>query len=319
MLACTGCAAVQDMQYSCSNYCRAFMAWQTQSKKFNGRHSADYATGWKKGYFSVAMGGPGCPPAIPPERYWRSKYQSLEGQRAIEAWYRGFEDGSLASERDGTNNWHEVPTYAHGTVAIGGVDTLMPRSARLPMGGGINIAPAPAGESVPADPMWSQQALSNTSLWSGPPLPAEADDANPPRRAIATTNVPKPKSADRPTEAVAAKQQAVGAIAATANNVDAAKTDPVKAATAQALAEATSRNTTTAVTDKAAQPAATMRLLADGAPRLAATQAESSAANDGSTTDSTNSGDQSVERVAKRETFGPVNPLRRGSNQGILR
>lgn len=64
--------------------------------------------GFRAGYRDVASGGNGCPPAIPPRKYWTWKYQTPEGQAKVAAWFEGFPYGAKAAEQDGAGLWSEI-------------------------------------------------------------------------------------------------------------------------------------------------------------------------------------------------------------------
>jgi hypothetical protein len=106
-----GCASIEDKQYRHSKAIEARLAWYSSAGVPGRIHSgADYASGWRKGYYDVAMGGRGCPPSVPPEKYWGTKYQSSAGHQAIQSWYAGYQNGAIAADRAGANNWHDVPS-----------------------------------------------------------------------------------------------------------------------------------------------------------------------------------------------------------------
>jgi hypothetical protein len=73
-------------------------------------HSVDYAQGFEEGYYDVASGGDGCPPPLPPEKYWRATYNSPVGQEHVKAWFQGFRDGAAAARADGV--------AAYGTIYV---------------------------------------------------------------------------------------------------------------------------------------------------------------------------------------------------------
>ncbi len=49
-----------------------------------------FADGFKAGYLDVANGGKGCPPVVPPKRYWSACYMTPKGQQAAQQWFAGF-------------------------------------------------------------------------------------------------------------------------------------------------------------------------------------------------------------------------------------
>jgi len=92
-------------------------AWR-EIQKANGGHtySADYARGFKAGFVdSLSADGTGAPPSVPPPRYWKPRYQTSEGQQAIDDWYAGFQHGvAVAQASDGVL---VQPSETTGTIA----------------------------------------------------------------------------------------------------------------------------------------------------------------------------------------------------------
>jgi hypothetical protein len=107
----TGCAAsLQDLHYSVVNKSRAEYAWYSGTT-FGDRWNSggDYAHGYKSGYYDAST-GKGCVlPAVPPHCYWSTKYQSCEGQKQIQDWYRGYQCGVTAAQGAGYPYFHAVP------------------------------------------------------------------------------------------------------------------------------------------------------------------------------------------------------------------
>ena len=109
MLCLTGCASMQDTHYSCANQCRSEWAWVSASKSpLKIVWPSNFGHGWKAGYYDVATGGGGQPPALPPPAYWTAHYQSVRGQDAIGEWYRGFQEGALQAEQGGAGQFHYI-------------------------------------------------------------------------------------------------------------------------------------------------------------------------------------------------------------------
>jgi hypothetical protein len=107
-----GCAAIEDWHYSTTNCLLSECAWVKCAKNpLRILCPSDYGVGWKEGYRSIAMGGAGNPPTLPPKQYWSPKYQSPDGQQAIAAWYAGFHDGAVAAESSGTGQFHYLRPY----------------------------------------------------------------------------------------------------------------------------------------------------------------------------------------------------------------
>lgn len=119
----TGCATFQgvrdyiqyndvtdDFVVGWRNYVWANKAWVAERHCHHGHPQlADFGEGFRAGYRDVAAGGDGCPPPLPPRKYWQWKYQSPEGQAKIAAWFSGYPYGAAAAEQQGAGNWREIP------------------------------------------------------------------------------------------------------------------------------------------------------------------------------------------------------------------
>ena len=107
ILSCGCTAVIQDAHYSCSNTLRTQRAWLSASpSRLLWVVPSDYGRGWKQGYYTVAMGGTGQAPTLPPPRYWAPCYQCPEGQAAVAEWYEGFHNGAVAAEVQGAGRYH---------------------------------------------------------------------------------------------------------------------------------------------------------------------------------------------------------------------
>ncbi len=123
----TGCATLQgvrdyiayndvtdDFVIGWRNYVWANKAWAAERHCYEGHPQlADFGEGFRAGYRDVAAGGNGCPPPLPPRKYWAWKYQSPEGQAKIAAWFSGYPHGAAVAEQEGAGNWRDIPvSYA---------------------------------------------------------------------------------------------------------------------------------------------------------------------------------------------------------------
>ncbi|MBY0587454.1 hypothetical protein K2X85_09775 [bacterium] len=107
----TGCAEIQELKINTRNRYLASEAWETlreTSECMN--YESDFGRGFRAGYYDVANGGNGCPPPLPPERYWSVRYMSLVGRERTEAWFAGFRYGALVAQQDGIGVFLELPT-----------------------------------------------------------------------------------------------------------------------------------------------------------------------------------------------------------------
>lgn len=107
----TGCADFQEMKVEFRNRYLAKEAWNSLQETYGCmNHEKDFGRGFREGYHNVASGGPGCPPILPPRRYWSVRYMSMDGRARTEAWFAGFRYGALVAEQDGVGLFMELPT-----------------------------------------------------------------------------------------------------------------------------------------------------------------------------------------------------------------
>ena len=75
------------------------------------RYSADYAKGFKDGFADyLYAGGTGEPPPLPPRHYWKMRYETPEGHRAMEDWFAGFRHGAGVAQASGYREWVTLPS-----------------------------------------------------------------------------------------------------------------------------------------------------------------------------------------------------------------
>ena len=91
------------------NQALAAKAWHRVKNCYkNKTYYDDFKTGFFAGYADVAAGGPGCTPAVAPTSYWGWRYQSRDGQAAVNAYFEGYPLGVKAAEQDGVGHWGSV-------------------------------------------------------------------------------------------------------------------------------------------------------------------------------------------------------------------
>lgn len=99
-----------------------------------------YGRGFRDGYASVARGGDGCCPTIPPRDCWGWCFDGHEGRARTHAWFDGWSRGAIAAEADGL--------LGSGRIAV-----RKPACPTGCLGGPISpsdsvIAPTPAAPAV---------------------------------------------------------------------------------------------------------------------------------------------------------------------------
>ncbi|MFO0940321.1 MAG: hypothetical protein U0930_06085 [Pirellulales bacterium] len=107
---CVTVAGLQDMHFSCSNKLRASDAWRCSFTSEQRRSlSCDFESGFKKGYYDTAMNKDCRLPPIAPPKYWAAKYQTCEGQCAVQDWFRGYQHGIAVAQSGSCSQTAEIP------------------------------------------------------------------------------------------------------------------------------------------------------------------------------------------------------------------
>ncbi|WP_437191419.1 hypothetical protein [Planctomicrobium sp. SH527] len=76
-------------------------------------HRCYFKDGFIDGFMNVASGGQGCLPAIPPRKYWKSCYETEDGQLKIQAYFQGYPEGVQAAFETGNSRSTRLPTSIH--------------------------------------------------------------------------------------------------------------------------------------------------------------------------------------------------------------
>lgn len=105
---------LDDFMIGYRNQVLAAKAWHANKHCHANRgHQRDFKAGFMQGYIDVANGSSGCVPSVAPASYWGWRYQSADGQNAVNAWFAGYPLGAQLAEQDGVNNWSSIrPTGA---------------------------------------------------------------------------------------------------------------------------------------------------------------------------------------------------------------
>jgi hypothetical protein len=119
-------------------------------------HDVDYAQGFEDGYYDVASGGDGCPPALPPKKYWRATYSTPAGAEHVDAWFQGFRDGAAAATADGAASVGTIRIAAehkHGKPPKFELQPLTPTPVAAPTPKAMPIVgPSPVRGPTPTAP-----------------------------------------------------------------------------------------------------------------------------------------------------------------------
>lgn len=99
-----------DLCVSVRNHRHADAAWdRAESLYEHVPYGGHFEEGFEAGYIAVAQGDDGCPPTLPPRRYWKARYRSPEGHQKARAWFDGYAHGAIAAEHDGIAHWNRIP------------------------------------------------------------------------------------------------------------------------------------------------------------------------------------------------------------------
>ena len=71
-------------------------------------YPAHFKQGFIDGYCDMCNGGDGYVPAVPPEDYWSYQYQSAEGAKCVNTWFKSYPMGVKAAREDGSGSFQKV-------------------------------------------------------------------------------------------------------------------------------------------------------------------------------------------------------------------
>ncbi len=103
---------VNDTLTGCRDHLDARAAWMAHGRDLAAceEHPHHFGVGYREGYRAIAAGGNGCPPTLPPRKYWCVCYQSDAGKTKTVAWYNGYAAGTAAAEQDGVRERNRLVT-----------------------------------------------------------------------------------------------------------------------------------------------------------------------------------------------------------------
>jgi hypothetical protein len=111
LISLAGCAELQQAKIDARNRYLSNQAWiDLEDTYCDMNFDKDFGRGFREGYYDVASGGDGCPPILPPQRYWSVRYMNTEGRARTQAWFEGYRYGALVAEQDGVGVFIELPT-----------------------------------------------------------------------------------------------------------------------------------------------------------------------------------------------------------------
>jgi hypothetical protein len=144
-----GCASMQDFHYKRSHELSAFCSSLTSKDVpcFDG----DLKAGYRQGHFDLSTGRTCKPPTLPPKKYWAPCYQSCKGQQAIANWYRGYELGMIAAEKECGGCFHTIRPHMDGVPTTALREIFPPPTFEDNFRAGTVIPTPPAGSTVPTE------------------------------------------------------------------------------------------------------------------------------------------------------------------------
>jgi hypothetical protein len=130
----TDCECIDEFMVDYRNRAMAEKAWHCQKHLFgNHQYRDEFKAGFVAGYLDIANGGSGCCPKVAPAALWGWRYQSAQGQAAINAWFEGFPMGVRAAEQDGVGSWQQIRTFGGcGSGPTAGAVPMVPTDQTPP-------------------------------------------------------------------------------------------------------------------------------------------------------------------------------------------
>lgn len=94
------------------DHCEAHTVWKSCGKDLAAcdDNPCHFGEGFREGYRAVAAGGNGCPPTLPPRKYWCVLYQNDAGRQKVVSWYNGYAAGAAAAQQNGVQERNRLVT-----------------------------------------------------------------------------------------------------------------------------------------------------------------------------------------------------------------
>ncbi len=124
LIQCVGCLNAppdelfQESMVDYRNHVWARRAYNLRYGKCEREYSDHFRQGFIDGYCDLCNGGDGYVPAVPPEDYWSGQYQSPEGAKCVNTWFKSFPLGVKAAREDGAGSFQKVYTSKMVQAAI---------------------------------------------------------------------------------------------------------------------------------------------------------------------------------------------------------
>ena len=111
LLVCCSCQATREHMRDHSLKYVAHRAYSLSSNPGDCEpHSRDFRAGWEQAYYNVSTGQSECPPTVPPECYWGTRFETGVGRERVAAWFRGYQYGAAAALCAGRDQLNSLTT-----------------------------------------------------------------------------------------------------------------------------------------------------------------------------------------------------------------
>jgi len=157
---------IVDCEINFRNKRRASAAWDACREAYETvEHVSDFKDGFISGYIAVANGGNGCPPSTPPAKYWKARFQTIDGKARTNAWFDGYAHGALAAQSDGVAYMNQIVTRG-GRNGSGGHEVMLPSSGNDVPHEMLSTDGAGNSEFPPPSPAAETDVTVETDAWT---------------------------------------------------------------------------------------------------------------------------------------------------------
>jgi hypothetical protein len=166
-----GCAGLNDAHYEKTQKLRAVREYISCGNPQCEKFPHDYKLGWIDGFYNISTGGPSCPPAVAPERYWNPSQVLKDCDNRRHSYYSGWQDGaSRASQFPDT---HHLKIFETCECPMPRCETACGTGDCVPCGLGSVGSPVHA-ELI--EMPYVQESILPTPVV--PPAPVSSDDSD---------------------------------------------------------------------------------------------------------------------------------------------
>ncbi len=140
LISVVGCASMSDIRYESTQKARAVKQYVECGNPGCEKFPHDYKLGWLDGFYALSTGGPNCPPAVAPARYWNVRQQLKDCDGRRHSYYSGWQDGATrASQFPDT---HHLKIFETCECTVPRCEMACGNGSCGPCGAGILGAPA---------------------------------------------------------------------------------------------------------------------------------------------------------------------------------